>query len=127
MKQQRTFAALLGMRGFVRAAMLGSLFWSGLCFAQNLFIDSPRNGNTVPGPTVNLRLTVSDDFVVGQDGRIRILVDGAPIGELATLSSVISLPPGTYEIQAELVDLRSRRIATSIPAQSKVTVRWESD
>jgi hypothetical protein len=107
--------------------MLGSLFWSGLCFAQNLFIDSPRNGNTVPGPTVNLRLTVSDDFVVGQDGRIRILVDGAPIGELATLSSVISLPPGTYEIQAELVDLRSRRIATSIPAQSKVTVRWESD
>jgi hypothetical protein len=126
-KQPRTFAALLGRRGFLRATVLGSLLWSGLCFAQNIFIDSPRDGNTVPGPTVKLRLTVSDDFVVGQDGRILILVDGAPVGELATLRSVLWLPPGTYEIQAELVDLRSRRIATSIPAQSKVTVSWSSE
>ncbi len=127
MKQRRTFAALLGMRGFLRATMLGSLLWSGLCFAQNIFLDRPRDGATVPGPTVTVRATVSEDFVVGQDGRIRILVDGAPVGEIATLSTVLWLPAGTYEIQAELVDLRSRRIATSIPAQSKVTVSWSSE
>jgi hypothetical protein len=107
--------------------MLGPLFWSGLCFAQNIFLDRPRDGATVPGPTVTVRATVSDDFVVGQDGRIRILVDGAPVAEIATLATVLWLPAGTYQIQAELVDLRSRRITTSIPAQSKVSVSWSAD
>ncbi len=127
MKQQRTLAALLGMRGFLCATMLGSIFWPGLCFAQNIILDRPRDGATVPGPTVTVRATVSDDFVVGQDGRIRILVDGAPVAEIATLATVLWLPAGTYEIQAELVDLRSRRITTSIPAQSKVSVSWSAD
>jgi len=116
-----------GMRGLFCATIVGSIFWSGLCFAQNIILDRPRDGATVPGPTVTVRATVSDDFVVGRDGRILILVNGAPVGEIATLSTVLWLPAGTYEIKAELVDLRSRRIATSIPAESKVTVSWESE
>jgi hypothetical protein len=104
--------------------MLGSIFWSGLCFAQNVFIDSPSDGSTVSGPVVNLQFSVSDNFVVGQDGRIRIRVDGVPVAEIASLKTALPLPAGTHQIQAELVDMQGRPITTSIPAETKVTVAW---
>jgi hypothetical protein len=98
-----------------------------LSFAQNLFIDSPAQGDTLTGPMMTLRMSVSSDFTVGEDGRILIRVDGVRVLETQTLRATIALPPGTHQVEARLVDMRSRPISTSLPAEVKITIDDLSD
>jgi hypothetical protein len=64
---------------------------------------------------------------LGKDGRILIRVDGVRAFETETLRTPVAIPPGTHEVEAQLVDMRSRPISTSIPDQVKVTMDDWSD
>lgn len=112
---------------FQRALLTAVVLSPALCFAQHIFIDSPAEGDTVTSPTVVLRMSVSADFELGKDGRILIWVDGVRAFETQSLRTSIAIPAGTHELQAQLVDMRSRPISTSIPDQVKVTVDDWSD
>ena len=98
-----------------------------LSFGQNIFIDSPAEGDTLTGPTVILLMSVSSDFALGTDGRILIQVDGVNVLETQALRTIIPIPPGTHEVEARLVDMRSRPIPTSQPDQVKITRDDRSD
>ncbi len=111
----------------LRALLIAVLFSPALSFAQNIFIDSPAEGDTLTGPTVTLRMSVSRDFEPGKDGRILIRVDGISVLETRALRATIAIPPGTHEVEARLVDMRSRPISTSQPDQVKVTMDYRSD
>lgn len=98
-----------------------------LSLAQNIFIDAPAQGATLTGPTVTLRMSVSNDFELGRDGRILIRVDGVRVLETEALRITIAVPPGTHQLEARLVDMRSRPISTSVPDQVKITMDDRSD
>jgi hypothetical protein len=97
------------------------ILWPALSFAQSIFIDSPREGQTVIGPTVSLRMSV-EDFELGQDGRIVILLDDMFVQETDRLRLILAVPPGTHQIEARLVNMRSKPIDTSLPETVKFTM-----
>jgi hypothetical protein len=72
-------------------------------------------------------MSVSSDFQLGTDGRILIRVDGVRIFETEALRATVAVPPGTHEVEAQLVDMRSRPISSSIPEQVKITMNDWSD
>ncbi len=109
------------------ALSIAMVLWPALSFAQNIFIDSPAQGDTLAGPTMTLRLSVSSDFTVGEDGRILIRVDGVRVVETPTLRATIAIPSGTHQVEAQLVDMQGRPISTALPAQVKVTMDELSD
>ena len=111
----------------LRALLIAVFLSPAVSFAQNIFIDAPAEGDTVTGPTMTLRMSVSSDFTVGEDGRILVRVDGVRILETPTLRATLVIPPGTHQVEAQLVDLRSRPISTSLPAEVKVTIDSLSD
>ncbi len=111
------------MKTICQRALLAAMVLSpALSFAQNIFIDAPTEGETIYGPTMTLRMSVSSDFELGTDGRILIRVDGVPVMETAALRATVALSPGTHEVEARLVDRKSRPIQTSQPEQVKVTM-----
>ncbi|HXN42433.1 MAG TPA: hypothetical protein VN918_11630 [Myxococcaceae bacterium] len=107
--------------------LIAVVFSPAISFAQHIFIESPAQGDTVTSPTVFLRMSVSSDFELGKDGRILIRVDGVRVFETEALRAPVAIPPGTHEVEAQLVDMRSRPISTSIPDQVKVTMDDWSD
>ena len=44
------------------------------------------------------------------------------LGTVREVRATIAIPPGTHQVEAQLVDMRSRPISTSLPAQVKVTM-----
>ena len=110
-----------------RALLIAVVLSPAMSFAQNLFIDAPAQGDTLTGPTMTLRMSVSSDFQPGEDGRILIRVDGVRVLETQALRTTIAIPPGTHQVEAQLVDMRSRPISTSLPAQVKITMDDLSD
>jgi hypothetical protein len=115
------------MRTRQLALLIAVVFSPAISFAQHIFIDSPAQGDTLAGPTTTLRLSVSSDFTVGEDGRILIRVDGVRVVETPTLRATIAIPSGTHQVEAQLVDMRGRPISTALPAQVKVTMDELSD
>ena len=111
----------------LRALLIAMVLAPALSFAQQIFIDAPVDGDTLTGPTITLRMSVSNDFKLGEDGRILIRVDGMRILETQALRATLAIPPGTYQVEAELVDMRSRPISSSVPDQVKVTMDDRSD
>jgi len=110
-----------------RALLMAVVLTPAISFAQSIFIDAPAEGDTVTSPTVTLRMSVSSDFELGRDGRILIRVDGVRVLETQALRATIPLPPGTHQVEAQLVDMRSRPISTSLPEQVKITMDDRSD
>jgi hypothetical protein len=110
-----------------RALLIAVALSPALCFAQQIFIDEPFQGDTVRSPTVTFRMSVSSDFELGEDGRILIRVDGYRILETDSLRTTLVISPGTHEVEAQLVDMRSRPVRTSIPDQVKFTIDDLSD
>jgi|GEM_PF-6452232 len=111
----------------LRVLLIAVILSPALSFAQSIFIDAPAQGDTLTGSTVTLRMSVSNDFELGKDGRILIRVDGLRILETQALRATIAMPPGTYEVEAQLVDLRSRPISSSISDRIKITIDDRSD
>ena len=110
-----------------RALLMAVVLAPGISLAQSIFIDAPAEGDTVTSPTVTMRMSVSSDFELGRDGRILIRVDGVRVLETQALRATITLLPGTHQVEAQLVDMRSRPISTSLPEQVKITMDDRSD
>jgi hypothetical protein len=108
------------MNRCIQALLAAAVLCPTLSFAQNIFIDSPPEGETVIGPTVTIRMSVAD-FQIGRDGRIRIAVDGIFVTETERLRVTLALPPGTHEIEARLVDQRNKPL-DAIPDTVKFTL-----
>jgi hypothetical protein len=72
-------------------------------------------------------MSVSSGFRLGEDGRILIRVDGVKILETQRLRTTIALSPGTHQVEAQLVDMRSRPISSSLPEEVKITMDDRSD
>ncbi len=111
----------------LRALLIAMVLAPALSFAQQIFIDAPVEGDTLTSPTMTLRMSVSNDFKPGEDGRILIRVDGISVLETPALRTTLTVPPGTHQVEAQLVDMRSRPLSTSVPDQIKVTVDDRSD
>ena len=114
------------MKKLFHPGLIASALWPALSFAQSIFIDSPSEGETLIGPMVTVRMSVSD-FDLGQDGRIRIRVDGYWVEETERLRATVAVPPGTHQLEARLVDRRGKPFDTALPEMVKFTVRDEDD
>ena len=79
------------MKDLFHPVLIASALWPALSFAQSIFIDSPSEGETLIGPTVTVRMSVSD-FDSDQDGRIRIQVDGYWVEETERLRATVAVP-----------------------------------
>ncbi len=113
------------MRSLFYAVLIASVLWPALSFAQSIFIDSPSQGETVSGPSVTIRMSVTD-FELGQDGRIRIQMDGYWLEETERLRVTFDVLPGTHELEARLVNQRGKPLA-ALPETVKFTVSDETD
>lgn len=114
------------MKKLFHPVLLASILWPTLSFAQSIFIDSPSEGETLIGPTVTIRLSVAD-FDLGQDGRIRIQIDGYWVEDTKQPRATFAVSPGTHELEARLVDRRGKRIDTALPETVKFTVKDDND
>ena len=95
--------------------------------AQNIFIDAPAQGDTLTSQIVTLRMSVSRGFKLGEEGRILIRVDGSKVFETEALRATFTLAPGAHQVEAQLVDMRSRPISSSVPGEVKITIDDRSD
>ena len=114
------------MKNFFHPLLIALFLWPALSLAQSIFIDSPSEGETVIGPTVTIRMSVTD-FDLGQDGRIRIQVDGNWVEDTERPRATVAVPPGTHQVEARLVDRRGKRIDTVLAETVKFTVKDDND
>jgi len=94
------------MRVLIAIAALGL---SGVALGATVTIDRPNEGDTTSSSgIVSIAVSVSDDFIPGQDGFVEIWVDGnfaiwlkGPDGTTGT----VTLSPGNHTLQARLVTM----------------------
>jgi hypothetical protein len=79
-------------------------------------IERPTQAETTSSGTVTVSVTLSDDFIAGQDGWVEIWVDGALVKTLKGTKGTVSLSPGNHNIQARLVNMQHRPLR--VPAVS---------
>jgi hypothetical protein len=90
------------VRGFLAIAVLGV---SGAASAATVTIDRPTQSETTSSNNVMVSVSVSDDFVIGQDGWVELWVDGNFATWLKENTGVVTLQPGNHTIQARLVTI----------------------
>jgi hypothetical protein len=101
------------VRALLAITMLGV---AGIASAATVTIDRPTQSETTSGTNVMVSVTVSDDFVIGQDGWVELWVDGNFATWLKESTGVVTLSPGNHTIQARLVTVYHQPLR--IPAVS---------
>jgi hypothetical protein len=73
--------------------------------AATVTIDSPTQGEEVASGPCVVKVSLSEDFVLGQDGWVEIWVDGNWAAWFKETTGIVPLSPGSHQIQARLVNV----------------------
>lgn len=103
-----------------RLVLLLSLFTPAVALAATLSIESPSQGDTLAGPSVTMRLRLSDDVALGKTARVQVSLDGHQLGLFSTDQPTVRVPTGTHELRATLVGVDGNPLR--ITAADAVTV-----
>jgi len=100
-------------------AAIAALGLSSVALGATVTIDRPHQGlTTSSNGRVPVVVSVSYDFVPGQDGWVQLWVDGTFAMDLKGTDGVLSLAPGNHHIQARLVTIYYEPLR--VPANSSL-------
>jgi len=97
-------------------ALLAGIGLSTVALGATVTIETPTQAETTESGLVDVTVSLSDDFQVGQDGWVELWVDGAWAMTLKGTTGTLTLSPGNHQIQARLVTLYHQPLR--IPASS---------
>ena len=84
---------------------LATILFASVALSATVSIDRPTQSETTSSNFVAVSVSVSDDFVVGQDGWVQLWVDGNWASNLQGTTGTLNLSPGNHNIQARLVTM----------------------